>query len=456
MVTGMRIWADLARVAGVLSFVVALTMGGVATALFALVLLGLTLLRLSRVSPALDLATGSLLVGAAWCSLLDLYQRYAWLDVAVHAAATGLVAGATFRALCGAGVLAGPEAALPRPRTGVLVSVVSLGLGLAVLWEAGEWFGHTLVDQRIQTGYDDTIGDLVSGGLGALVAGLLLARPRTRRRSSPPEERPAGSVSVVIPVKDDAPALRRCLDHLAVQTVAPLEVVVVDNGSVDDSAAVAAAYGARVVPEPRPGIPAAAATGYDAAVGDIIARCDADSAPPPDWVERIVRGLERPGVEAVTGTGWFYDLPRGVNRVAQWAYLGTFFVSVYAALGHPALWGSNMAMRSRAWRQVSDAVHRDDPDLHDDMDLAFALGPGRTIRYDRGLRVGVSARCLSGRHQLARRLRRATRTLRVNWAEQRPWERWAARFSRSRGGKHVHASDETTRVRWNGPNRGIL
>jgi glycosyltransferase involved in cell wall biosynthesis len=238
----------------------------------------------------------------------------------------------------------------------------------------------------------------------------------------------SASVSVVIPVKDDAVALERCLAALARQTVAPLEVVVVDNGSVDRSAEVAARYGARVVPEPTPGIPAAAAAGYDAALGDVIARCDADTVPPPDWIHRLLTGL-RPGVDAVTGSGWFYDLPPLVRVVARWAYLTTYFLSVHAALGHPTLWGSNMALSRCSWLDVRDRVHRSDPELHDDMDLAFALGPCRTIRHDRSLRVGVSARCLHGGDQLRRRMRRATRTLRINWADQPPWERWRARLT---------------------------
>jgi glycosyltransferase involved in cell wall biosynthesis len=235
-------------------------------------------------------------------------------------------------------------------------------------------------------------------------------------------------VSVVIPVKDDAEPLERCLAALARQTVTPLEVVVVDNGSVDHSAAVAARYGARVVREPAPGIPAAAATGYDAAVGDVIARCDADSVPPPDWVHRLLVGLP-PGVAAVTGSGWFYDLPAGLRLVARWGYLSTYFVSVHAALGHPTLWGSNMAFRRSSWLEVRDRVHRADPELHDDIDLAFVLGPERKIRHDRALRVGVSARCLRGSSQLRRRMRRATRTLRLHWASRPPWERWRFRFT---------------------------
>jgi glycosyltransferase involved in cell wall biosynthesis len=76
---------------------------------------------------------------------------------------------------------------------------------------------------------------------------------------------PRPTVSVVIPVRDDAGHLRACLRALAGQTVAPDEIVVVDNASSDDTAEVARAAGARVVREPVVGIPAAACTGYDAA-----------------------------------------------------------------------------------------------------------------------------------------------------------------------------------------------
>ncbi len=239
------------------------------------------------------------------------------------------------------------------------------------------------------------------------------------------------SVSVVIPVRDDATALERCLQLLDRQSVAPLEVVVVDNGCTDDSVAVARRHGARVVVEPRVGIPAAASAGYDAARGDVIARCDADSTPPADWIERITRAMtEQPDLDAVTGGGWFYDLPRWRTRLTGPSYLGAYYLLVHAALGHTTVWGSNMALRRRSWHEVRDLVHRDDPEVHDDMDLAFALGPLREVRYDRRLVVGVSGRSVRGRRQLRRRLDRAVHTLEVNWAVQPPWLRWQERLTR--------------------------
>lgn len=240
-------------------------------------------------------------------------------------------------------------------------------------------------------------------------------------------------ITVVIPAKDDAPALARCLAALARQTVPPDEVVVVDNASVDATPDVARAAGARVVREPRPGIPAAAATGYDAATGDVVVRCDADSVPPPGWLTRVRAHFTRdPALVAVTGTGDFYGVGRVRGAVVGRLYLWTYQVAMHAAIARPPLWGSSFAMRRDAWLAVRDTVHRVDPELHDDVDLTFALGPTARIRFDRRLRVRVHGRSLEPGPQARRRLVRAFRTLRVNWAVQPPWDRWDVRIRHAR------------------------
>lgn len=241
---------------------------------------------------------------------------------------------------------------------------------------------------------------------------------------------PAWSVSVVIPARNDAVALRVCLAALATQSPAPSEVVVVDNASADDTAQVARAGGARVVTEPRVGIPAAAATGYDAATGDVIVRLDADTIVPPGWLSAVVAVLDDPRVDAVTGAGTFYGVSRLRGVVVGHLYLGAYHLLMHAAMAHPPLWGSAMAMRRSTWQRVREQVHRDQ-DVHDDADLAFALGPHVTIRHDRSRPVLVSGRSLVGAAQTRRRFARAVRTLRLAWRRMPPWQRWSERL---RGG----------------------
>ena len=77
----------------------------------------------------------------------------------------------------------------------------------------------------------------------------------------------------------DAAFLDACLTALAAQTRPANRIIVVDNGSTDDSADVARRHGAELSFEPLVGIWPAAAHGYDLALedADIIARLDADS-----------------------------------------------------------------------------------------------------------------------------------------------------------------------------------
>ncbi len=238
--------------------------------------------------------------------------------------------------------------------------------------------------------------------------------------------------SVVVPVRDDEAQLAGLLTCLARQSEAPLEVVVVDNGSSDGSAALARAHGCRVVVEPVVGIPAAAAAGYDAALGDVIVRCDADSRPPPDWLaaHRRAHASCGPDVVAVTGPGRF-DLPRPWDALASGAYVGAYALASRAALGHWPLFGTTMSFRTAWWRRVRDRAART-ADVHDDMDLSFRVAPGERVQWRRDVGVGMSRRALSAAHAPGARVRRAIATLRRAWTQEPPWERHRRRRARAR------------------------
>ena len=237
-----------------------------------------------------------------------------------------------------------------------------------------------------------------------------------------------GTISVIVPSLNDADFLAVCLDALANQTRRADEVIVVDNGSTDATAEVAAAAGARVVDQPVRGIWPATAAGFDAASGDVLARLDADSVPAPGWlaeVERRMSQRDRPAV--VTGPGVFYGGTAPRRWIARNLYIGGYFTVIGALLGHPPIYGSNYAIRRHAWLELRDVVHRDRPDLHDDLDLAWWLQPGMTVAYDRALVVGVSARPFDSFPEIGRRLRMAFHTLGVEWRAWPPFERREAR-----------------------------
>jgi hypothetical protein len=172
--------ADLLRLVALLSVVVGLlAFGGVAGALFFLVLGGTMLPRALRAPAPLDVACSLVLLVAAWAAELDWYLAVGWLDVVVHAATTGLVAVLAHLVLVRLGAAPDVAGSTPaRPRLARFVLTLCFGATLAVLWELGEWFGHTVLDDRIQVGYPDTVGDLAAGLLGAAVGGAVLARGR--------------------------------------------------------------------------------------------------------------------------------------------------------------------------------------------------------------------------------------------------------------------------------------
>lgn len=232
------------------------------------------------------------------------------------------------------------------------------------------------------------------------------------------------TISVVIPSFNDADFLERALAALTAQTRVPDEVIVVDNASTDTTSLVARTAGALVVFEPIHGIWPAAAAGYDAARGDIIARLDADSVPPPDWVARIEAWFETsPPPDVLTGPGDFYGCRPIVTRFGETVFMGGYLRLMGLWLTQPPIFGSNFAMRRTVWLEVRGRVHRALPNVHDDLDLSLHLPPTLLVIWDGTLRVGISARPVATWSGFFRRMRWSARTLGLHLFDESPWQR---------------------------------
>jgi glycosyltransferase involved in cell wall biosynthesis len=105
-------------------------------------------------------------------------------------------------------------------------------------------------------------------------------------------------VSVVIPCRNAAPFIGELLDSLLSQSLAPHEVVVVDDGSADGSARVVKNWATahpefplRLLQQPQRGVAAALEAGWADSTGDLLARADADDIVAGSWLENLVTAL---------------------------------------------------------------------------------------------------------------------------------------------------------------------
>lgn len=128
-----------------------------------------------------------------------------------------------------------------------------------------------------------------------------------------------------MPARNEAAALGSLLaeNH---RLLPEAELIVVDDGSTDETAAIAAQHGARVISHPYPmGNGAAVKTGARAATGDILVFMDADGQHRPEDIPRLLAKLEE-GYDMVVGARGMADhagMHRGFantvfNRLASW------------------------------------------------------------------------------------------------------------------------------------------
>src|SRR5262245_31235923 len=165
------------------------------------------------------------------------------------------------------------------------------------------------------------------------------------------------TLSVIVPVYNDRAGLSRCLPALTAAARAGDEVIVVDDASTDDSAAVAAGLPVRVLRMPANAGPAAARnTGAAAARGDILLFVDSDVVVAPGALDQVARLFSgRPDVAAVFGS---YDAsPADPGVVSRYKNLLHHWVHQEGAAEASTFWAGCGAVRRDAFEAVGRFDH---------------------------------------------------------------------------------------------------
>ena len=126
-------------------------------------------------------------------------------------------------------------------------------------------------------------------------------------------------ISVIVPVYNVEPYLRKCLDSILVQTYRDLEILTIDDGSTDGSGRICDEYAGKddrikVSHTENRGLSAARNLGLDNATGDWVGFVDSDDWIEPDMYEVLLRKAEETGADVVE-CGCYLEYPRGTVEI---------------------------------------------------------------------------------------------------------------------------------------------
>ena len=208
-------------------------------------------------------------------------------------------------------------------------------------------------------------------------------------------------ISVVVCTYNGARTIRDCFEGLLQLEYPNFEVIVVDDGSTDTTAAIARQYGFRLISTENRGLSSARNTGMQAAMGDIVAYIDDDAYPDPHWLTYLAAAFMATDHVGIGGPNL---APPGDGPIAD---------CVANAPGGPVhvllsdreaehIPGCNMAFRKTALQAIGgfDAQFRT---AGDDVDVCWRL-------QQRGWTLGFSATAMVWHHR--------RNSIRAYWRQQ--------------------------------------
>ena len=255
-----------------------------------------------------------------------------------------------------------------------LLTLSSRGAELFAGWLAGQPVGEGLAERVLAR-------RLLDAGLAHPDP------PPLHQPTRPPQDHPAGEVTIIVPVHGRADQLERCLAALA----PGWPMIVVDDGSPDGAAiaAVAERFGARCIrhPENR-GASAARNTGLALAETPFVAFLDSDCIPPPGFPGELLDHLADPALGLVAPR--IVSSGEDAGRIAAYErHRSPLDMGTQPSLVRPFSWVwyvPSAAMVAR--REALGRGFDEELDLGEDVDLVWRLhDAGWQVRYDPRTRV---------------------------------------------------------------------
>ena len=188
------------------------------------------------------------------------------------------------------------------------------------------------------------------------------------------------SVTVIVPAFNAAPFVGVTLEALLSQTQVPEQIILIDDGSTDDTAAIAERMGVKVLQQDRRGPGAARNRGLELASTQFVAFCDADDWYVPDKLERAVEMLERLGASCASTDAWVVRDDRVEGRKNEPRAVPSALTLEYLLVSNPIVC-STVVARREAVEQAGGFDEAEDLIASEDYDLWLRMATKEPIAY---------------------------------------------------------------------------
>ena len=180
------------------------------------------------------------------------------------------------------------------------------------------------------------------------------------------------SVSVIIPAYNAARTLVRTIEAVRSQTVPPQEILIVDDGSTDQTPQLAQTFSdVRYLHQDNAGPATARNTGAATAKGEILFFTDSDCIPHRDWLEKGLSGFKEEKIGAVCGS---YGIANPETRLARGVHGEILYRHHHLMPERPKAFGSyNFGVRRAVFEQVGGFLGQYRHASGEDNDLSYKI-----------------------------------------------------------------------------------